>query len=234
MGSKIITNVELASYFPELYNSMNEQEKNSIIYDIRVWEYQNGDYVFKSDQEIRLVYFILHGKVKIQKSNATSDKQQILHLLHQGDIFGLHSSFEHMTVQTEAIALDKSIIATIPITTITRLLHANAELAYYTIERITRATNTLEQRMICLTHKHMRGRMADSILYLKKIFGVLEQTNTIDVKLTRQEMASLSDMTLSNAIRTLSAFCKENVISLKGRKLTILDEGSLQRISRFE
>jgi hypothetical protein len=41
-------------------------------------------------------------------------------------------------------------------------------------------------------------------------------------------------MTTSNAIRTLSAFANEKIILLKGRKISILDEAKLQRISETE
>jgi hypothetical protein len=38
-------------------------------------------------------------------------------------------------------------------------------------------------------------------------------------------------MTTSNAIRTLSTFATESVISIEGRKIKILDPGRLERIS---
>jgi hypothetical protein len=40
-------------------------------------------------------------------------------------------------------------------------------------------------------------------------------------------------MTTSNAIRTLSQFAMEGLIALDGRKIQILDEEELTRISRL-
>jgi hypothetical protein len=40
-------------------------------------------------------------------------------------------------------------------------------------------------------------------------------------------------MTTSNAIRTLSQFALEGIISLDGRKIKMLDENELMRISRL-
>ena len=40
-------------------------------------------------------------------------------------------------------------------------------------------------------------------------------------------------MTTSNAIRTLSAFAKENLIEVNGRNIKITDEERLSKISKF-
>ncbi len=44
-------------------------------------------------------------------------------------------------------------------------------------------------------------------------------------------MANLSNMTTSNAIRTLSSFAQEKVIALDGRKIKVLDLQELEKIS---
>ena len=56
---------------------------------------------------------------------------------------------------------------------------------------------------------------------------------TLCVCPSREDMANLSNMTTSNAIRTLSAFVQEGLIALDGRKIKILDEDALQKISRM-
>ncbi|MDD3196108.1 MAG: Crp/Fnr family transcriptional regulator, partial [Paludibacter sp.] len=44
---------------------------------------------------------------------------------------------------------------------------------------------------------------------------------------------NLSNMTTSNAIRTLSNFVNEHVIAMDGRKLKLIDEEQLIRISKM-
>ena len=46
-----------------------------------------------------------------------------------------------------------------------------------------------------------------------------------------RNIANLSNMTTSNAIRTLSTFANEKVIAIDGRKIKILDYNRLVRIS---
>jgi len=54
---------------------------------------------------------------------------------------------------------------------------------------------------------------------------------TIKIYLSREDVANLSNMTTSNAIRTLSSFAQEGVIAIDGRKIKILDLQKLERIS---
>ena len=88
-------------------------------------------------------------------------------------------------------------------------------------------------RSVFLTQKYLDGRLADAILFLHNIYGYQSDNKTIDVSLSRKEIANLSNMNTSNAIRTLSTFASDNIISLKGRKIQILDLKKLENISEI-
>jgi CRP-like cAMP-binding protein len=88
-------------------------------------------------------------------------------------------------------------------------------------------------RTVSLTQKHIRGRLAESLLFLKDTYGFEDDNLTIKVYLSREDLANLSNMTTSNAIRTLSTFAGEDVIELDGRKIKILDLKRLERISEL-
>ena len=51
--------------------------------------------------------------------------------------------------------------------------------------------------------------------------------------MAREDIANLSNMTTSNAIRTLSAFAQERIITVDGRRIKIVDEEKLHQISKF-
>ena len=55
---------------------------------------------------------------------------------------------------------------------------------------------------------------------------------TLSISLSREDLANLSNMTTSNAIRTLSSFATENLIAIDGRHIKILEEAKLHRISK--
>ena len=55
--------------------------------------------------------------------------------------------------------------------------------------------------------------------------------STLSIYLSREDLANLSNMTTSNAIRTLSAFASERIIGIDGRKIQIINEPQLRTIS---
>ena len=90
-----------------------------------------------------------------------------------------------------------------------------------------------DERTVNLTQKHIRGRLAESLLFLKETYGLEEDGATISIFLSREDLANLSNMTTSNAIRTLSIFASEKLIAIDGRKIKIINEEELKKISRI-
>jgi CRP-like cAMP-binding protein len=71
------------------------------------------------------------------------------------------------------------------------------------------------------------------LIFLKETYGLEEDGATISIFLSREDLANLSNMTTSNAIRTLSNFASEKLIAIDGRKIKIIDEEELKKISRI-
>ena len=85
-------------------------------------------------------------------------------------------------------------------------------------------------RTVNLTQKHIRGRLAESLLFLVNTYGFEEDGMTIRAYLSREDIANLSNMTTSNAIRTLSIFSDEDVLDVQGRSIKVVNESRLLRI----
>ena len=90
-----------------------------------------------------------------------------------------------------------------------------------------------DERTVNLTQKHIRGRLAESLLFLRDSYGLEEDGSTLSIYLSREDLANLSNMTTANAIRTLSAFASERLVAVDGRKIKILEEEKLAKISRM-
>jgi CRP-like cAMP-binding protein len=62
-------------------------------------------------------------------------------------------------------------------------------------------------------------------------YGVEADGKTLRVMISREDIAHLSNMTTSNAIRTLSGLVSEKILDTRGRKIIILDFDKLEAIS---
>ena len=101
------------------------------------------------------------------------------------------------------------------------------------IRQLSADLGIADERTVNLTQKHIRGRLAESLLFLKDSYGLEEDGATISIYLSREDLANLSNMTSSNAIRTLSSFASERIIAMDGRKIKLIDEDQLRKISRM-
>ena len=68
---------------------------------------------------------------------------------------------------------------------------------------------------------------------MKDSYGLEEDGYTLSIYLSREDLANLSNMTTSNAIRTLSNFATEKLIAIDGRKIKIIEEERLRKISKI-
>ena len=71
------------------------------------------------------------------------------------------------------------------------------------------------------------------MIVLKDNYGYEDDDSTLRIYMGREDLANLSNMTTSNAIRTLSGFVAEKIITVDGRRIRILNEQMLRKISKF-
>ena len=77
----------------------------------------------------------------------------------------------------------------------------------------------------------VKNRIAQSLLSLKKNYGVEGDNKTINVSIKREELANLAGTTRETATRLLYELQEQNLIELVGKKIKILDEKLLNSLS---
>lgn len=101
------------------------------------------------------------------------------------------------------------------------------------IHELSRTLGGSNTRIVTLTQKHIRGRLAEALMLLLDSYGYEDDNSTLKIYMSREDLANLSNMTTSNAIRTLSTFVTEKLILVDGRRIKIVNEPQLRKISKF-
>ena len=114
---------------------------------------------------------------------------------------------------------------------IKRIICQNTKVAVLFIKTLASMLGDADLLTVNLTQKHVRARVADSLLAMKEKYGVEDDGMTLCLNTSREDLANTSGMTTNNAIRTLSAFASEKVVELDGKKIKILNEKLLQLIA---
>ena len=114
-----------------------------------------------------------------------------------------------------------------------QIIDSNRELAWFFIHELSKHLGGSDTKIVTLTQKHIRGRLAEALMLLLDNYGYEDDGATLRIYMAREDIANLSNMTTSNAIRTLSSFAQERIITVDGRRIKIINEEALRNISKF-
>ncbi len=221
----------------EFWDVLTEEQRTYLNSNITLQHFKKNELIHSEGDIPTHMMVLVRGKIKIYKAGV-GGRSQIMRMLKPFEYFGYRAIFasgtgEYNGYNTNARAFEPCSIYLIPTEVIKKLLQQNALLSYSFIERLSEDLGASDRRMVNLTQKHIRGRLAEALLFLKENYGLEEDGMTINIYLAREDIANLSNMTTSNAIRTLSNFASEMVIALDGRKIKILDLDKLHKISKM-
>jgi CRP-like cAMP-binding protein len=215
-----------------VFKSLLPKDKELIDKHHSVVIYKKNQLIIKDGEKTKGLIFLASGKVKIFKVGV-GGREQIIRMVRQNGFIGYRALISESTHTVSAETLEESAVCIIEKGILQKIIKKNAELSYRFMKVVTEELITLANRTVSLTQKHIRGRVAESLLVLRDIYGLDADGKTIKVALSREDIASLSNMTTSNAIRTLSNLSAEGIIGIEGRKIRILDSKNLDRISEL-
>lgn len=215
----------------EIWGYLKDDEKSEIIENLEVKTVKRGEIIYNNNDKVNYIFAIIKGCIKVE-IEGVAGRYNIVQLIKHDNTFGYQDYFADKLHRGRAVALEKSIIVIVSITALESVISRNGIIAIFLLRNLAREFKRVNNKTISLTQKHIRGRLAETLIYNKNFYGT-KLNGAIDSNLSREELANLSNMTTSNAIRTLSAFAKESIIELHGREITILDEAKLVKISQF-
>ena len=214
---------------PSIFKGLNQKDKETISQHHTLAIIKKGEFLFKEGEKSRGLICLASGKVKVFKEGV-GGREQILKMVRQQGFIGYRALFSDNTWSVSAAAIEDSAICILEKNSLVKILKKNADLALKFIKVIAEELEFSNNRTVSLTQKHIRGRLAESLLVLRDTYGYEADGKTIRVSLSREDIANLSNMTTSNAIRTLSNLAGECIIGIEGRKISILDNINLEHI----
>jgi len=224
--------ISLSESIPEIWTLLNDKERTVISANAKILNYKKNEVIYREEETPQELMCLCKGKVKIYK-DGVGGRSQIIRMIRPTQYFGYRAFFANQPYVTAASAFEPSTICFIPMRIIEDIVSVNSKLGMFFIKELSTDLGIADERVVNLTQKHIRGRLAESLIFLIENYGLEEDGATISIYLSREDLANLSNMTTSNAIRTLSTFVDEHIITLDGRKIKVIDEDKLRRISKI-
>lgn len=211
---------------------LDEAQAEELKANLSIRKFKKNENIYKEGDVPEMMFCLLSGKVKVYK-DGVGGRTQIIQAIKPNDMFGYRAYFSNQNYITAAAAFENSTIATIPMQIVEKWVECNNKLAIFFMKNMATELGYAQEHIVNLTQKHIRGRLAEALLFLKDNFGLEEDGMTLSINMSREDIANLSNMTTSNAIRTLSAFATEELIKLEGRRIVICNAEKLKRISKI-
>jgi len=215
-----------------IFKGLNQKDKETIAQHHSLFLIKKGEFLFKEGEKPHGLISLASGKVKVFKEGV-GGREQILKMVRQQGFIGYKSLFSDNAWSLSASAIEDSAICVFEKNPFLKILKKNPDIALRFIKILAEELGFSNNRTVSLTQKHIRGRIAESLLMLRDTYGYEADGKTIRVSLSREDIANLSNMTTSNAIRTLANLAAERNIEIKGRKISILDTQNLEHISEL-
>jgi CRP/FNR family transcriptional regulator len=195
--------------------------------------HRRGSAVFEYGQYPHGVYCINHGHVKIVRPGGDG-RDHIIRFAKAGDIVGYSSLLTNERYAISCIAVDDSIVCSIPAPLLFHHIQHNPRLALHVMQRLSAEVQGSQRRIVELAHKTIRERVAEALLVLKEVFGTGDDGATLASPLTRDEIASVVGTAPESVIRTLSDFKADKLITITGRSIKLDNPAGLARIANIQ
>jgi CRP-like cAMP-binding protein len=210
--------------------SLSIDDLKSISYHKDSIDFKKGDVLFSEGNINNGVYCIKEGVCKLSRLSANG-KEQIVRFIKGGDMLGYRSVLSEEPVSLTVTALKDLKACYIPKKEIFDAMKNNPKFSMDMMKTVCHDLKDANMAITNMAQKSVKERLADTLLFLKETFG-LDKDGYLDIVLTREEFSSVIGTATESAIRLLSGFKKEDLIVLDGKRVKILNESELLRISQ--
>jgi CRP/FNR family transcriptional regulator len=177
------------------------------------------------------MFFVYSGKVKIHMKWG-QEKELVVRFAREGDIIGYRGLGKELVYPVSATALEEAVVCFVEIAFFESTLKVNPSFTYELMKFYANELQEAERRIRNLVHMDAKGRIAETLLMLKRTFGV-NKNGFIDITLTKQDIASYCGTTYETFSRIAGELERNKIIRTSGKNVAIVKERQLHELILF-
>ncbi len=215
----------------DLFKELSEEDMAFLMKNAIKKYYEKSSCVFSSGDPGNTIFLIRDGAVKVYDL-AESGKESIFWFRYKGEFFGLAEAFGGEDRLCFAEAVEPTSIFVIKRKVFEELLKRNPRISLIVIKILAARLRRLGEAMKTLSFQDLRGKLAQLLMNLGNVCGVeIEGRIIIERKFTHQDLANMMGATRQSVTVALNDFVKNGIIRTAGKKLEILDQRRLFKIT---
>ena len=185
--------------------------------------------IFYEKETAEGLYFITKGSIKIFVRKKDG-REEILRVVAAPAVIGYKHLLSATKFMTTAIALEQVEVKMVPREMFLYLVKNNSDLMETFLTLLCLDDIERERQLIDFEYKPVRGRLADALLRLDKLFG---STGSGFIYFSRKEMAGYIGSVRETTTRLISEFRQEKIIDTSNNRIKILNRKKLLDISNL-
>jgi len=212
-----------------LFCFLNDEELAFIQKNKITVKFQKGETIRKQGTFMSHVISVNSGLAKLYLEGI-EQRNAIIRIVKPTNFIGGPGIYLDQRHHYTVTALMDTTVCFIDVVIFKEIIDTNKIFAHEFMKDFSRNILSVYNRLLYLTQKQMRGRMADSLLYL---FEDIFQAQKFPAYLSRQDLADLSGMSKDSASKVLREFHTEGIINLTEQDMELLDPEKLHKVSRI-
>lgn len=213
----------------ELFSTLEDGVLEELLALVAESEYLPGEVIVYEGMQAEAVYFVLKGKVKVYKLSAAGG-QTLLNVFGPGDVLAEAVLFTESPYPATVEVMEPAVIGKLTTKKLERFITTHPGVALQLIRVLSKRLAFAQQQVHRLTQHDTLTRTASVLVLLANKYGVDTQKGvSIELNITREELAHFVGTTRETISRALSQLHREGLLNTRGRRISITDFPKLQR-----
>ena len=149
----------------EIWQILKPDERRAVAENLQIHNFKKNQLIYAEGEQPEYLWVLLKGKVKKTKEGV-GGRVQIIRLIRPVQYFGYRAFFAEEPYVSSALAFEPSTLGAIPLTLVKSLIDQNIQLAWFFIHELSHNLGGSDTRIVNLTQKHIRGRLAEALIVL--------------------------------------------------------------------
>jgi len=193
--------------------------------------FNKGDVIFREGTFPSGIFFIRSGKVKKYKLD-NEGGEQIIYVANTGELFGYHALLSEERYPDSASALEESLIAFIPKEDFLEVLSKSKILSQRLLKLLSHEFTVFTSTVTLYAQRNVRERLATQLIVMREKYKENFQPGmSVEINLSREDLASMVGTARENVVRILKEFKEEGIIETRGRVILVTDIHKLLKVA---
>lgn len=204
-----------------LFASLSEQEREAIASVMSYKKVKKRAILFYEDDPCTAIYLLEQGVVKVYKTTEDG-REQIVNVLHEGDLFPHVGMFGGSPYPATAEAMEECSLYSINVQELTTMLTGNTALCLRLLQILEGKIRDLQRRLSDVLSKDMKEKIMNTLTSLACSRGEADHDGyLLRMELTHQDIADMVGTTRETASRIVSQLKREGRVEFDSHHIWI-------------